>query len=305
MTLELVKADGMQKMKAIFYGVRGSLPTPGKNTVKYGGNTSCIEIVIPDSDQIFIIDAGTGIRELGNKLAAKRDKTINLFISHTHWDHIHGFPFFVPIYMPHHKINVYGPAHDSLDLSLHDVLTRQMDYSVFPVRYGELQAEIQYTAMKRETKKFGDVEVTARPLNHSVLTLGYSISHKGKKVVYQSDHEPFHNLFSESIDETDSFINELNEKIVNFARGADLLIADSTYTPEEYETHRGWGHSSWMHVLDRAIAAEVKTLAIFHHDPAHNDLFMDKMSSDIKVEAEKKGVKFKIVTAMEGMELEL
>lgn len=293
-------------MKVHFYGVRGSLPTPGPSTVRYGGNTACIEVIVPESENIFIIDAGTGIRELGGKLASKRDKVINLFISHTHWDHIQGFPFFVPLYMPHHKVKVFGPTNDSLDLSLHDVLTKQMDYSVFPVRYGELQATLSYTAMKKETLMIGDVEVTARPLNHPVLTLGYSISHRGKRIVYQSDHEPFYNLFSDGAEEADSFINELNQEIVDFAAGCDLLVADAMYTADEYEKHRGWGHSSIMHVLDRAIAAKCRKLAIFHHDPLHNDAFMDKVHDDLMIEKRKrKADHLDIIIAQEGMEVNL
>lgn len=292
-------------MKVHFYGVRGSLPTPGPSTVRYGGNTSCVEVQVPESNQIFILDAGTGIRELGMKLAPVRDKVINLFISHTHWDHIQGFPFFVPIYMPHHRVKVFGPTNDSLDLSLHDILTRQMDYTVFPVRYGELQATLSYTAMKKESLMFGDVEVEARPLNHPVLTLGYAIRHKNKKVVYQSDHEPFRNLFSDEAEEADAFITELNQEIVDFAADADLLIADSMYTVDEYEKYRGWGHSSVMHVLDRAIAANVKRLALFHHDPGHSDTFMDKVLSDVKKIAVERGSKLEIMIATEGVEIEL
>ncbi|MBL4889404.1 MAG: MBL fold metallo-hydrolase [Candidatus Lindowbacteria bacterium] len=293
-------------MKARFYDVRGSLPTPGPNTVRYGGNTPCVEVQIPESDQIFIIDAGTGIRELGNKLASQRDTVINLLISHTHWDHIHGFPFFVPIYLPHHTINVLGPTSDSLDLSLQDVLTKQMEYTVFPVRFGDLQATISYSAMKKETLKFGDVSVTAHPLNHPVLTLGYRIEHQGKTLVYQSDHEPFYNLFSEEDESAGGFIEELNQEIVDFAKDADLLIADAMYTPKEYETHRGWGHSNTHHVLDRAIAANVKNVVLYHHDPNHTDEFMDGVLEDLKSEAEKKGATdLGIFVAEEGKEFDL
>jgi phosphoribosyl 1,2-cyclic phosphodiesterase len=292
-------------MKVCFYGVRGSLPTPGPSTVRIGGNTPCVEVSVPDCDQVVVLDAGTGIRELGLKLAAKRDKTINLFISHTHWDHIQGFPFFVPIYMPHHTVNVFGPTSDSVDLSLHDVLTRQMDYSVFPVRYGELQATITYTAMKRESRMVGPFEVTARPLNHPVLTLGYSVRHGNHRVVYQSDHEPFYNLFADSGEEANSFIDELNSEIVEFARGADLLIADSMYTPEEYETHRGWGHSSTLHVLERAIQAGCKRVALYHHDPIHTDEFMEKVEADMRAEAARRGSNVDVFVAREGLEVDL
>lgn len=291
-------------MKATCYGVRGSLPTPGPGTVRYGGNTSCIEIEIPGSDQIFVLDAGTGIRILGAELAPKRGKVINLFISHTHWDHIQGFPFFVPIYMPHHTINVFGPTSDSLGLSLQDVLTKQMDYAVFPVRFGELQAAISYTAMKRETKQFGEVTVEAHPLNHPVLTLGYSISHQNKKIVYQSDHEPFYNLFSDA-DEANEFVDEQNQNIIEFARDADLLIADAMYTPSEYETHRGWGHSSTHQVLERAIEANVKHFIIFHHDPVHNDDFMDGVLEDLREEAQRRNSDIKIGIATEGLEIQI
>ncbi|RMH57434.1 MAG: MBL fold metallo-hydrolase [Candidatus Hydrogenedentota bacterium] len=292
-------------MKVRFYGVRGSLPTPGPTTVRYGGNTPCVEVTVPESDELFIIDAGTGIRELGGRLASKRGKPINLFISHTHWDHIHGFPFFVPIYMPHHTVKVYGPTNDSLDLSLQDVLTKQMEYSVFPVRFGDLQASISYTAMKRGTTMMGGVEVTAHPLNHPVLTLGYSLAYNGCRVVYQSDHEPYYNLFSDEDPDANSFIDELNREIVEFARDADLLIADAMYTPEEYETHRGWGHSSTFHVLERAIEAGAKRLAVFHHDPIHSDDFLDRHLDVLHKEAETRNANVEIFIAAEGEEIDL
>jgi phosphoribosyl 1,2-cyclic phosphodiesterase len=292
-------------VKVRFYGVRGSLPTPSPETVRYGGNTSCIEIIVPESDQIFIFDAGTGIRPLGQKLARLQDKTINLFISHTHWDHIQGFPFFMPIYMPHHKVNVFGPTHDSVNLSLHDVLTRQMDYSVFPVRYGELQAKLTYNAMSREERVFGEVKVEAMPLNHPVLTLGYRLTHRGKSVVYQSDHEPFHDLFMDGSEDGGAFVERLNGGVMEFARGADILIADSMYTAEEYTTHRGWGHSSIEDVIDRAVKAEVKRLAIFHHDPSHNDDFMDRVETHAKEKVAERGSPIEILVAREGMEIEL
>lgn len=292
-------------MKVHFYGVRGSLPTPGKDTVRYGGNTSCVEVIIPDSDQIMIIDAGTGIHKLGNRIAPMRNKTINLFISHTHWDHIQGFPFFAPIYMPHHKINVYGPTNDHLGVSLQDILTtRQMDYAVFPVRQPELQASISFVPMKKETTMIGDIEVMAHPHNHPVLTLGYSIAHRGRRVVYQSDHEPYLNPFPDAA-ETDRFAEEQNQIIVEFAAGADLLIADATYTPAEYETHRNWGHSSTLHVLERAIAAKVKRLVLFHHDPMHSDDFLDKHLAEVRAQAEARGAQFDITMAREGEEIDL
>jgi phosphoribosyl 1,2-cyclic phosphodiesterase len=292
-------------VKVRFYGVRGSLPTPSPETVRYGGNTSCIEIIVPESNEIFIFDAGTGIRPLGQKLARLQDKTINLFISHTHWDHIQGFPFFMPIYMPHHKVNVFGPTHDSVNLSLHDVLTRQMDYSVFPVRYGELQAKLTYNAMSREERVFGEVKVEAMPLNHPVLTLGYRLTHRGKSVVYQSDHEPFHDLFMDGSEDGGAFVEQLNGGVMEFARGADILIADSMYTAEEYTTHRGWGHSSIEDVIDRAVKAEVKRLAIFHHDPSHTDDFMDRIETHAREKVAERGSPIEIMVAREGMEIEL
>lgn len=293
-------------MKVVFHGVRGSLPTPGPGTVRYGGNTPCVEVVIPESDQAFVIDAGTGIRELGLKLIRQKPRAINLFISHTHWDHIQGFPFFTPIFIPSYVVNVFGPTHDQVELSLHDVLTNQMHYSVFPVRYAELQASLTFTAMGRqETKIFGDVEVTAHPLNHPVLTLGYRITHAGRTVVYQSDHEPWTNLFA---DDSDDMVNQTvaqyNQMIVDFARDADLLIADSMYTDKEYETHRQWGHSSVGHVLERARASNVKRLALFHHDPIHNDEIMDSIVAEAVERARGMG-SFEVFAAKEGMEVDL
>lgn len=302
-----------EKMRVRFYGVRGSIPTPTPDTVRYGGNTPCVELIIPGVSDIFIIDAGTGIRELGNKLAAVKGRTINLFISHTHWDHIHGFPFFSPIFIPGYPIRVYGPNNPILDVSLEAALTtKQMEYAVFPVRDAELRAKLEFNPVQKEKWRIGEVEIESHPLSHPVIAFGYSFTHGGKRLVYQSDHEPFH--YSDSQDKpiseseratVEETIATWNESIVEFSRGADLLIADSAYTPEEYEKKKGWGHSSTMHVLERAMAAGVKRLALFHHDPTHSDDMLEKMLADVKAEAARRGATCEIFLAREGEEIEL
>lgn len=275
-------------MKVTFWGVRGSIPTPGPRTAQYGGNTSCVEVDIGGPEAI-ILDAGSGIRELGIRWAGRKALEIHNLITHTHWDHIQGFPFFVPIYMPHHKIIVYGPEMPPEEKRVQDVIRQQMDYSVFPVRFMELQAHLTFKEMKEETFRVGRAEVTTIRLNHPVVTIGYAIRLNGLRLVYQLDHEPYHNVFREPDEEIQRYVDEMNERIVEFARDADLLIADAMYSPAEYERYRGWGHSSTHHVVEQAVRANVKRVVLSHHDPVHSDDDLEKMLEDARRHAAEKG----------------
>ena len=269
------------------WGVRGSIPCPGSTTQKYGGNGACIEIRVGEEDRLIIIDGGSGIRQLGNHVMKtdmpKGPISIDLFLSHTHWDHIMGFPFFIPIYLPTTKMKVYGPVSFEED-SLEEVVGGQMKYRYFPVNLGELSSNISYHRLK-ETPNIdmgGGLLVSTKLLNHPITALGYKFEFNGKIVCTCYDHEPFRNLFitdkeHPEYDEMMAYEGELvareqNEAIEEFFAGADLLIHDAQYTKEEYYGGRvNWGHSSMEHAIEAANRAGVKKLLLFHHDPDRTD----------------------------------
>ncbi len=281
-------------MKIKFWGVRGSIPCPGPGTVKYGGNTPCIELRLKSDNRLIIIDAGSGIRELGNDLMANDlpNGPINteIYLSHTHWDHIMGFPFFTPIYIPGTKIKLYGPVTYEDD-SLEDVVGGQLTYRYFPVRQAELASDIEYIDLKEETLDIGDgIKLTTKYLNHPILCLGYRFEYQGKVFCTAYDTEPFQNVFctdpeDPSYDETmaregEEVAEEENQRIEQFFKGADLLIHDTQYTREEYTaSKKGWGHTSFEHAIAAAKRAEVKKMALFHHDPMRSDSQIDELVS--------------------------
>jgi phosphoribosyl 1,2-cyclic phosphodiesterase len=295
-------------MKVKFWGVRGSIPCPGPATAKYGGNTSCLQVL--GGQEVIILDAGTGIRELGLQLAAqKRPLRIHLLLTHTHWDHIQGFPFFTPIYFPGNELFVYGPR--ALEKSLEEALMAQMQYSYFPVRGVELAARVRFTELGEETFSIGDVDFASKSMNHPIRVLAYRFSHKGRSAVFTGDNEPYYDVLAERTPRSDSslqrrseFINECNQRVVDFCRKVDLLVADAQYTDAEYKTKRGWGHSSISHVLGLARDAGVRTLALFHHEPAYDDRTLDRVEREARAMAKKAGSRFKLVMAREGQSLE-
>ena len=236
-------------MKIKFWGVRGSIPVPGPQTVKYGGNTSCIEVQGANGEQI-VLDAGTGIRLLGLDILKRGTPhpKIDLFISHTHWDHIQGFPFFAPCYVPSVELNVKGPIHFVDKESLQNVFDLQMQYEFFPISNQQLGAKIDYHSLKESNLDVGNINVRTQFMNHPILCLGYKLTENGKTFVYTGDHEPYHNVFSEEKKEDaeddnlfgnlDGTVNAANERFVDFIRKADVLVVDCQYTPEEYRTSR-------------------------------------------------------------------
>ena len=280
-------------MKIKFWGVRGTVPCPGVHTAKYGGNSSCIQVIADNHEKTIIIDAGSGIRDLGNDLMANKPNgnplDILLFLSHTHWDHIMGFPFFTPIYVPTTKMSVYGPVTFEDD-PLVDVVGGQMKYRYFPVNIGELSSHIEYVRLREEP--FIDlgsgVTMSTKLLNHSITTLGYRIECNGKVLCTCYDYEPYRNLFISDpehpeYDEAMAYegglvAEEQNGMVEQFFQGADLLIHDSQYTLSEYDTKVGWGHSPMEHAIDVARRTGVKKLALFHHDPERTDEQLDELA---------------------------
>ena len=278
-------AQGREQFIVRFWGVRGSIPTPGPDTVQYGGNTTCIEVRC--DDQIFVIDTGTGARRLGSQLLAEAygELELYLFYSHLHMDHIQGFPFFAPIYEPTTTVHIYsGPPAES---TTRGVLTTQMADPSFPVPLEHLRSTLKFHHIERgDTVKLGRVEVQTCELNHPGRAMGIRINHRGKSFVQCSDVE-------HRGDEPDN-------EVVALCRDADVLSYDSTYVEgPEYQAHKGWGHSTWQHGVKVSDAANVGTFIAFHHDPGHNDAFMDRLAGSLS--AKRPGS----LVAKEGMTIDL
>lgn len=305
-------------MKIRFWGVRGSIPCPGPQTAKYGGNGACIELRVGEQNKLIIIDAGSGIRELANYIMANDIANgpidAKLFLSHTHWDHIMGFPYFIPIYVPGTKLEVCGPVTFE-DEPLEDVVGGQMKYRYFPVNVGELASDIHYSRIKEEANvDLGDgLIMTTKFLNHPITALGYRFEYKGKVFCTCYDHEPYRNLFITDPDDPDydeamayegeEVAKEQNDAIKQFFAGADLLVHDTQYTEEEYATKVGWGHSYFEHAIEAASEVGVKKLALFHHDPDRTDEQIDALAE--RYCAPNKYGDIEIFFARDRMEIEL
>ena len=251
-------------MQVKFWGVRGSIPCPGLETVRYGGNTACIELRFDDTERLIIIDAGSGIRELGDHLLKHdlqhRAIRADIFLTHTHWDHIMGLPFFAPIYLSDSSFTIYGPVTFEEE-NLKNVLRGQWAYRYFPVRVDELTSQIEYVELKEGEYDLGQgLVVRTKYLNHPLLCLGYRFEYEGKALCTAFDTEPFRNVFAidPSHPEYDPLIvmegekvsTEENHRIEQFVSGADLLIFDSQYSQSEYDqNYVGWGHSPIEYAL--------------------------------------------------------
>lgn len=282
-------------MKVKFWGVRGSIPCPGPYTTKYGGNTACIELRFDDIDRLIIIDAGSGIRELGNFIMAhdlpKGPIDIDLYLSHTHWDHIMGFPFFVPLYLPSTTVRISGPVTHESD-TLENIVGGQMTYRYFPVRDAELAANIHYSHLKEGQFDLGDgIKLTTKYLNHPILCLGYRVEYKGKVFCTAYDTEPYKNIFctdpeDPSYDEAmaiegEQVAKEQNAVLEAFVAGADFLVFDTQYTEAEYlDSKVGWGHSPMEFAVLVAQRNHVKKMAMFHHEPMRTDAQLDELAKE-------------------------
>jgi phosphoribosyl 1,2-cyclic phosphodiesterase len=268
-------------MKIRFWGVRGSVPTPGNKTAKFGGNTSCVEL-ITETGESLIFDAGTGIRELGLDYL-KRDKPskeINIFISHVHWDHIQGFPYFVPAYFPDIKINIYS------GIEIKKEFSAQMEPPYFPLRIGDLKSKIEFHKIKKTGGMVGSALIKPILLVHPQEVYGFVISDGSKTAVYSTDTE--HKTGGD------------HEKFIDTIRGADVMMFDAQYTPEEYSTGRiGWGHSTFEAAADIAKKANIKKLILFHHEPTHDD------ATIAAIEKEAKKLFPNTIAAREGASIEV
>ncbi len=298
-------------MKLKFWGVRGSIAVPGPQTVVYGGNTSCLEVIVEDNLS-FIVDCGTGLRELGLVLAKTVPLSKHIFLTHTHSDHINGIPFFVPCFIKGNQVHFYGPA--SPGESLRDILYKQMSFSFFPIQMHQLGADFTFSELTEGERVIDGVTVKTMYTHHSILCLGYRFEYGGKSIVTIYDCEPYSlkaspempNLFGEPTDEEiQEYCDELNDRFVEFARGADLLVHDSQYTEAEYPNRIGWGHATFEYCTELARKAEVKRLVYFHHEPMRNDDEMGVLDQLWQNKVKADGLGFEAFIAREGMVVEV
>ena len=307
-------------IKVTFWGVRGSIPTPGKTTVRYGGNTACLELRFGAEDRLIIVDAGSGIRELAGEILRKDLKKnghveTKIFLTHTHWDHIMGYPFFTPIYIKNTKLEVFGPVSFEED-PLENVVGGQLQYKYFPVNLGQLEADIHYTRLKEvEQDLGGGIKLTTKYLNHPITVLGYKFEYQGKVFCTAYDHEPYSNIFDvppsdpsynpEAVREGALAAKEENDKVEAFFAGADVLVHDSQYTDKEYlKDKKGWGHSSFEWAIKSAHRARVKHLVLFHHDPERSDDKLEELYNGY-VSKIKGQTTMRVSLAQEGASIEV
>lgn len=278
-------------MKIRVWGCRGSISTPGRNTLRYGGNTTCVEVRLNDNT-LIVIDAGSGIRELGRKLLEEQDLTeIHLLLTHAHWDHLTGFPFFTPAYLGKYKI--YGRGCPCAKNSLEEYLKHQMTPPYFPVPFNAMNAEFDFTSDDLEESPIGSARIISVPLNHPDGGCGFKIIEEGRAFVFLTDNElDFRHGAGMSRDD-----------YIDFSRGASLLMHDAQYTDEEYKRTRGWGHSKFASATDLSIRAEVERFGLVHHDPEHADDDIDEYVASCQERIAKADSEVECFGVSEGMEI--
>jgi len=272
------------------WGARGSIPVSGKEYKKYGGDTTCLEIRT-QNDDIVIIDAGTGIRRLGNRLVKEKRHKINIIFTHTHWDHVQGFPFFKPIFVKETRINIFGCPFSKK--SVKEMIAPLLIHPYFPVSFEDIKAKIEYHSLGKESFSIGPLTITPILLNHPNQGLGYKFTEEGRSFVFLTD-------------------NELNfkhpggldfEDYVTFCSGADLLIHDAEYTEEDYKLTRGWGHSVYKEALRLAAKAGVKQFGLFHHNPDSTDESLDEILDDCQNIIKEQKLDLECFAARQNMEI--
>jgi phosphoribosyl 1,2-cyclic phosphodiesterase len=274
------------------WGARGSLPVSGPEYLTYGGNTTCIEVRSKDGD-VIIIDAGTGIRKLGNKLLADGLASYRMIFTHAHWDHLMGFPFFLPIYHARTRIEISGWG--CATHSIRDILSQTMARPYFPVDFSTVRASIEFIETCSDPFSIGKVEVRCIPLNHPGGGIAYRLTEDGKSFVFLTDNElSHHHEGGRSI-----------EEYIEFSRGADLLIHDAEYRPGEYVHTRGWGHSVYTEALDLALKANVKNFWLFHHNVERTDEDLGRMVEDCVMRTAEAGSSMICKAATETSSIEI
>lgn len=283
-----------------FWGTRGSIPVPGFNTFKYGGNTPCIQITTEDN-RIIVLDAGTGIREMGNQII--KDSSINqieLLISHTHWDHIHGIPFFSPLYKESYKVNIYSSMDSGMNSE--EIIDAQLHPNFFPVGKEVFKAKIKYSSLQPcSVYDIAGLKVETIMVHHSRGTLAFKITENGHSLIYMTDNEIEYDR--QATDQENILLH--NSDLINFCKGTDYLIHDSMYNIDSFNEKIGWGHSNNVALTYFSMLSEVKNLILFHYDPDYTDDIIDNMLNDTRrILAENKSGTV-CIASKEGLEIKI
>ncbi|HWC05595.1 MAG TPA: response regulator [Methylomirabilota bacterium] len=292
--LERLVAD---TLTMTFWGVRGTLPVSRKDSIRYGGNTSCVSVAFPDG-RLFVFDAGTGIKALSDALVAAKRPRIEgeILISHPHWDHINALPFFVPFYVQGHRFEICGPSHGNV--TMRDLISAQMDGVYFPITVREFAASVTYRDLSEGDFEIGGIPVKTMLLTHPGNCLGYRLTCGKRSICYVTDNEMY-------VPGSECYSEEYAERLAEFARDADVLITDCTYTDEEYPRKAGWGHSSVSQVADLSARARVRNLYLFHHDPDHTDAVIDAKVGQVRERLTALGAATTVTAPTERAELEI
>ena len=299
-------ADGPVKIR--FWGVRGSIPTPGHGTNIFGGNTSCVEVRV--GNEIIILDAGSGLRGLGKAImreANGQPMNISMLVTHTHWDHIQGFPFFIPAYNP--KMNVRILGYEGAVHGLRGALFEQMQSAFFPVGLNQMASHVIFEELEDMQFDLGAAKVRTIFSNHPGICLAYRLSTAKGDIVYMPDHEVYERhererqkVANENSEPGIDYARSQDEKVIDFLRDADVVISDSQYDRMEYPTRLGWGHTCADDTVDLAMRAGVKQLFLFHHDPDHDDAKIEAMVAEGQAHVAKSGSSLIVSAAREGAE---
>ena len=293
----------MPGLRVRFWGTRGSIARPGPTTLRYGGNTACVEVRAADGT-LVVLDCGTGAYALGRELANGRSGPVrgHLLIGHTHWDHIQGFPFFEPFFAPEHRWSVYAPGRSGRQIE--ETLAGQMAYEYSPINLEALRAQVEFKDLTEGSLELGGIRVQTQYLNHPALTLGYRLEADGATLVYATDHEP-HSLHPHGAASGAEPIHHEDRRHARFLAGADLVIHDAQYTLGEFPERAGWGHTPVERAVDYAILARAKRLALFHHDPDRRDELVDGILEAARQRAVGAGSALEVFAAAEGRVIEL
>src|ERR1044071_4016476 len=291
-----------------FWGTRGSIAVPSPETLRYGGDTTCMELRA--DGEIIVLDAGSGIRPLGIALDREfqgRPIKLSLLITHAHWDHIQGFPFFKPAYDSKNEIRIFG--FDGAGATFREIMTEPMKSPFFPITMRELSARTDINKLNEMKFSLGKLDIHAAFVNHPGVCVGYRIFTSSGSVAFLPDHEPYefflHSARGKQLspEEAKEIAAEQRAELVQFLRGSDILILDSQYTDQEYETHIGWGHGSISSAVSLALEAEVQTLLLFHHDPSHDDEMVDTMVESARELGMKSRRHLEVAGAQQGTEI--